>query len=298
VVSWNTNQDCQQAVAIIARANANAALGNPTFNPDIPNGLLFYALLHDYRAYTGPTNFGHLGSADQMSIWGTINVGYASLGAPVAVTGTQNPINFRWVPGHAYRLVLSSTNSIADATQWFTASIYDVNDLTAPLFTVTGDNSYPGNTTYIPPYGYVGLAVDKVNNDDYDPSVDATFDNSDAETQTEAERAFEVGFVSMLGNVKALIGSISTVIVFTLVLAIAGTMRRAIRERGLSDHILAWAYSIDLPVRVRTDPLVSITGLTFVRNQAEHHEIVTFQDEFRTLLREHDMEFDEKELWD
>ena len=68
--------------------------------------------------------------------------------------------------------------------------------------------------------------------------IDATFDNSDAETQTEAERAFEVGFVSMLGNVKALIGSISTVIVFTLVLAIAGTMSRAIRERGREVAVL------------------------------------------------------------
>ena len=43
--------------------------------------------------------------------------------------------------------------------------------------------------------------------------------------------------------------------------------QRAIRERGLGDHILAWAYSIDMPVRVKTDPLVSITGLTFVRNR-------------------------------
>jgi putative ABC transport system permease protein len=61
--------------------------------------------------------------------------------------------------------------------------------------------------------------------------IDAAFENSDAETQTEAERAFQVGFVSMLGNVKVLIGSISTVIVFTLLLATAGTMGRAIRER-------------------------------------------------------------------
>ena len=43
--------------------------------------------------------------------------------------------------------------------------------------------------------------------------------------------------------------------------------QRAIRDRGLEDHILAWAYSIDIPVRVRTEPLVSITGLTFVRNR-------------------------------
>lgn len=61
--------------------------------------------------------------------------------------------------------------------------------------------------------------------------IDAAFENSDAETQTETERSFQVGFVSMLGNVKALIGSISTIIVFTLLLVTAGTMSMAIRER-------------------------------------------------------------------
>ncbi len=61
--------------------------------------------------------------------------------------------------------------------------------------------------------------------------IDAAFENSDAETQTETERSFQVGFVSMLGNVKVLIGSISTVIVFTLLLVTAGTMSMAIRER-------------------------------------------------------------------
>ena len=43
--------------------------------------------------------------------------------------------------------------------------------------------------------------------------------------------------------------------------------RQAIRERGLEDHILAWVYSIDMPIRLKTDPPVSITGLTFVRNR-------------------------------
>jgi putative ABC transport system permease protein len=61
--------------------------------------------------------------------------------------------------------------------------------------------------------------------------IDAEFASTDAETLTETEHAFQIGFVSMLGNVKVLIGSISTVIVFTLVLVTAGTMSMAIRER-------------------------------------------------------------------
>jgi len=62
-------------------------------------------------------------------------------------------------------------------------------------------------------------------------AIDASFRNSDAETKTETERAFQLGFVSMFGNIKMLIGSISTVIVFTMVLVTASTMSMAIRER-------------------------------------------------------------------
>ncbi len=61
--------------------------------------------------------------------------------------------------------------------------------------------------------------------------IDAEFANSDAETKTETEKSFQLGFVSMLFNVKRLILSICTVIVFTLLLVTAGTMSMAIRER-------------------------------------------------------------------
>lgn len=68
--------------------------------------------------------------------------------------------------------------------------------------------------------------------------IDAEFANSDAETKTETQQSFQLGFVSMLGNLKLLIGSICTVIVFTLVLVTAGTMSMAIRERGREIAIL------------------------------------------------------------
>lgn len=61
--------------------------------------------------------------------------------------------------------------------------------------------------------------------------IDATFRNTDAETKTETERAFQLGFVSMFGNIKMLIGSICTVVVFTMILVTASTMSMAIRER-------------------------------------------------------------------
>ncbi len=61
--------------------------------------------------------------------------------------------------------------------------------------------------------------------------IDQAFENSSAEVRTETERAFQMSFMSMLGNVKMLTMSISAVVVFTLVLVTVSTMSMAIRER-------------------------------------------------------------------
>jgi REP element-mobilizing transposase RayT len=37
---------------------------------------------------------------------------------------------------------------------------------------------------------------------------------------------------------------------------------------------------------------------TYFANQAQHHRARTFQDEFRKLLRRHDLEWDERYVWD
>ena len=68
--------------------------------------------------------------------------------------------------------------------------------------------------------------------------IDKTFRNSDAETKTETERAFQLSFVSMFGNIKMLIGSICTVIVFTMMLVTASTMSMTIRERSREIAVL------------------------------------------------------------
>lgn len=62
-------------------------------------------------------------------------------------------------------------------------------------------------------------------------AVNRAFENTSAEVRAESERTFQLGFISMLGNIKALIASISTVVVFTLVLVSASTMSMAVRER-------------------------------------------------------------------
>ena len=83
--------------------------------------------------------------------------------------------------------------------------------------------------------GYVGMWWLKVKSaNDMAPvikAVNAAFQNSAAEVRAESERNFQLGFISMLGNIKTLIASISTVVVFTLVLVTASTMSMAVRER-------------------------------------------------------------------
>ena len=61
--------------------------------------------------------------------------------------------------------------------------------------------------------------------------VDDLFRNSDRQTKTETERAFQLGFVSMLGNVKLFLLSICGAVVFTILLVAANTMAMSVRER-------------------------------------------------------------------
>jgi putative ABC transport system permease protein len=61
--------------------------------------------------------------------------------------------------------------------------------------------------------------------------VDGAFRNSSYPTKTETERAFILGFVSMLGDVQLFITSIVSVVVFTIILVAANTMAMSIRER-------------------------------------------------------------------
>jgi putative ABC transport system permease protein len=61
--------------------------------------------------------------------------------------------------------------------------------------------------------------------------IDGMFRNTDAETKTETEKAFNLGFVSMLGNIKLLLNVICLAVVFTILLVAGNTMAMSIRER-------------------------------------------------------------------
>jgi len=62
-------------------------------------------------------------------------------------------------------------------------------------------------------------------------AIDEVFRNADRPTKTESEHAFQLGFIGMLGNIKAFIMSICLAVVFTILLVSANTMAMSIRER-------------------------------------------------------------------
>jgi len=45
-----------------------------------------------------------------------------------------------------------------------------------------------------------------------------------------------------------------------------GPATQAAKARGIDDHILAWVYSTHFPIRIDSQPPVSLQGLTFMRN--------------------------------
>src|SRR5579863_7709751 len=61
--------------------------------------------------------------------------------------------------------------------------------------------------------------------------IDAQFRNSPLQTKTESEKAFQLGFVASLGNVKAFILGICGAVVFTIMLVSANTMAMSVRSR-------------------------------------------------------------------
>jgi putative ABC transport system permease protein len=62
-------------------------------------------------------------------------------------------------------------------------------------------------------------------------TVDAMFRNSPQQTKTESERAFQLSFVSLLGNIKLILLSICSAVTFAILLVSGNTMAMSVRER-------------------------------------------------------------------
>jgi putative ABC transport system permease protein len=89
------------------------------------------------------------------------------------------------------------------------------------------------------------------------------YESSTAPTKTESEAAFILGFVSMLGNVRLLVMSISTVVLFTVILVAANTMAMSIRERTGEIAILktlGFAPGLILNMMVTESMMIALAG--------------------------------------
>jgi putative ABC transport system permease protein len=69
-------------------------------------------------------------------------------------------------------------------------------------------------------------------------TIDAMFANSSAPTKTEAESIFIVELMSMWGNVRLFMLTISTAILFAMIMVAANTMMMSIRERTAETAVL------------------------------------------------------------
>jgi len=69
-------------------------------------------------------------------------------------------------------------------------------------------------------------------------AIDALFQNSNAQTHTETEKAFMASFISMAGNLALLLNGIGLAVSFTILLVTANTMSMAVRERRTEIAVL------------------------------------------------------------
>jgi len=68
--------------------------------------------------------------------------------------------------------------------------------------------------------------------------IDSLFENSDAQTHTETEKAFAASFIAMAGNLVLLLNGIGLAVIFTILLVTANTMSMAVRERRTEIAVL------------------------------------------------------------
>jgi putative ABC transport system permease protein len=83
--------------------------------------------------------------------------------------------------------------------------------------------------------GTVGWYIVRVNDPAQSEKIAAAIDalsaNSDHETKTQTEQAFNLAFVKQLGDIGMIVGAIMAAVFFTLILLTGNTMAQAVRER-------------------------------------------------------------------
>ena len=94
-------------------------------------------------------------------------------------------------------------------------------------------------------------------------AVDAIYENSPQPTKTETEKAFQAGFIQMMGNVSLLLTILGSAIVFAILLVTLNTMMMAARERVTEVAILktlGFTDALVLQIVVAEALITSLTG--------------------------------------
>ncbi|MGH8122228.1 MAG: ABC transporter permease, partial [Rudaea sp.] len=78
---------------------------------------------------------------------------------------------------------------------------------------------------------YIVRVNDPAESDKIAAAIDALSANSDHETKTETEQAFQLSFAKQLGDIGLIVGAIMAAVFFTLILLTGNTMAQAVRER-------------------------------------------------------------------
>lgn len=142
------------------------------------------------------------------------------VGDPIRLTGTIFPGDWDFVIAGIYDGAKPNTDT---STLFFNWKMLDERV----------EEIYPGDS------GSVGFYVISLASADDAPAaceaVDALFANSQAETLTETESAFQLSFVSMSGSILQALQVISFVIIAIILLVMVNTMNMAARER-LSEY--------------------------------------------------------------
>jgi putative ABC transport system permease protein len=110
---------------------------------------------------------------------------------------------------------------------------------------------------------YVSKLKDPTQAGEVSRTIDATFANTAAETKTETEKAFQLGFITMLGNIRLVVLAVGTAIVIAIMLVSMNTMMMAARERTRDIAVLKAIGFTDGTVMllVLTESvLISLTG--------------------------------------
>lgn len=151
-----------------------------------------------------------------------------------AIVGRDTAIRYGWKVGDRIPILADIWQPMDGQTWYFNiAGIYDGDknaDKTQFLFRYDyfdeNRRGGKGNVSW-----YVVKVDDPSQSATISSALDAKFENSNAETKTQPEKAVIADFAKQTGNIGAMITAILSVVFFIILLVVANTMAQSVRER-------------------------------------------------------------------